>query len=104
MLGILPRAQGRCLRLLYKMCGRHALLPNTMNIRIYCDRTGCAEYYGEYADVWKRRYQGRNVAVRVTRASPDRDFGKVIKVSCLLSLSTYQSTESPLSRVSAKRL
>ena len=62
-----PRIRKKCLKLLYRVCGRHALLPSVSKIPICYDRTGIALYRGGFADVWKGEYCGRDVAVKVIR-------------------------------------
>ena len=79
---ILPSVRNQCLRPLYKTCGRHALLPKTMEVPVCYDPTGDALYSGGYADVWKGQYRDRDVAVKVIRTFSNSDFGKVIGVSC----------------------
>lgn len=79
---ILPSVRNRCLRPLYKTCGRHALLPKKMKVPICYDRTSDALYSGGYADVWKGRYRHRDVAVKVIKTFSNSDLAKVIGVSC----------------------
>jgi hypothetical protein len=75
-----PRIRKKCLELLYKMCGRHALLPRTLKIQVCCDGTGTALYRGVFADVWKGQHCGRDVAVKVIRTYSDDDLQTVIDV------------------------
>ena len=77
-----PWAQNQCLRPLYKTCGRYALLPKAMEIPTCYDPTGNALYSGGYADVWKGKYLGGDVAVKVIRTFSNSDLAKVIGVSC----------------------
>lgn len=77
-----PWARNQCLRPLYRTCGRHALLPKTMEISVCYDRTSDTLYSGGYADVWKGQYHGRDVAVKVIRTYSSSNLEKVIGVSC----------------------
>ncbi|KAF9791050.1 kinase-like domain-containing protein, partial [Thelephora terrestris] len=67
---------------LYRTCGRHALLPKNLRISIDYDKTSDALYNGGYADVWKGRYLGRDVAVKVLRSYSTSDLQKVIGGFC----------------------
>lgn len=71
----------KCLRPLYRTCGRHGLLPKVLNLPVFYDRTGCAVYRGGYADVWKGQCRGREVAVKVLRTYSTSDLQKIIGVS-----------------------
>ena len=73
-----PRIRKRCLKSLYRTCGRHTVLPRALKISIRYDRTGVALYRGGYADVWKGRHHGRNVAVEVIRTYSNNDLQKII--------------------------
>ncbi|KAF9787364.1 kinase-like domain-containing protein [Thelephora terrestris] len=77
-----PWAKNQCLRLLYKTCGTHALLPTEMKIPICYDRNNDALYSGGFADVWKGQHCGRDVAVKVIRTFSNSDFRKLIKRFC----------------------
>ena len=77
-----PRIQQKCLKLLYKSCGHHALLPRTLKIPACYDRTGTALYRGGFTDVWKGKHCGRDVAVKVIRTYSDDDLQRVIGVRC----------------------
>ena len=74
-----PRTRKKCLKLLYKTCGRHALLPNVLKIPV--DYSGVALYRGGFADVWKGKHCGRDVAVKVIRTYSGSDLQKIIGVS-----------------------
>ena len=80
MPGLPPRIRQKCLKLLYKSCGHHALLPRTLKIPVCYDRTGTALYRGGFADVWKGQHCGRDVAVKVIRTYSDDDLQRVIGV------------------------
>ena len=76
-----PFAQKRYLRLLYRTCGHHAIIPSALKVVVDCSRTGVALYRGGYADVWKGRCSGRDVAVKVIRVYSNDVLQKVINVS-----------------------
>ena len=99
-----PSARKRCLRPLYRTCGRHALLPRVSRIPICYDRTSIALYRGGYADVWKGEYCGRVVAVNVIRTYSNSDLQEIIGVSCRLCfLPAHPNVDHLLGRGSAKR-
>ena len=100
-----PPTGKKCLKLLYKTCGHHALLPRTLDIPVHYDRTGAALFRGGYADVWKGEHCGQNVAVKVIRTYSNSDLQKIIGVSCsLCSLFICMSADNLQCRGSARRL
>ena len=66
---------------MYRMCGRHALLPEALKVPICYDRTGIAVYRGGFADVWMGKHCDRDVAVKVIRTYSNSDLQKIIGVS-----------------------
>ena len=58
----------RCLRLLRKICGCHALLPRSLAIPVFYDRTEDPLCHGGFADVWRGASDDREVAVKVLRS------------------------------------
>ena len=62
------------------MCGRHTLLPKSLQIPFSYNRFDHPLYRGGYADVWKGEQKGLHVAVKVLRASSSSDFDKIAKV------------------------
>ena len=76
-----PRIRKKCVKSLYRTCGRHALLPRTLKIAVCYDRTGTASYRGGFSDVWKGKHCGRDVAVKVIRTYSNDDLQRVIGVS-----------------------
>ena len=76
-----PGTRKKCLKLLYKTCGRHALLPRALKIPSCYDRTSVALFRGGFADVWKGEHRGRDVAVKVIRTYSNSDLQKIIGVS-----------------------
>jgi len=100
-----PPTREKCLKLLYRACGHHALLPRALKIPVRYDPTGAALYSGGYADVWKGEHCGRDVAVKVIRTYWNSDLRMTISVSCwLCSLPVCLSSDSTPCRGSAKRL
>jgi hypothetical protein len=79
-----PHIRKKCLRSLYRTCGRLTLLPRALKIFVHYDRTSNALYRGGFADVWKGEYCGRDVAVKVVRTYSNDNLQKVIGVSYLL--------------------
>jgi hypothetical protein len=71
-----PQIRRKCLRFLYDICGRNALVPRSLVLPFSYDTTGRPLVSSGLADVWKGKYQGREVAVKVSRTSIPR------KVSC----------------------
>ena len=57
----------KCVHLLYKICGHHALLPGSLVIPVSYDRTEVPLYHGGFAEVWKGISRGREVAVKVLK-------------------------------------
>jgi len=76
-----PQTRENCLKSLYKMCGRHALLPTSLKVPVSFEQTGHALYRGGFADVWKGEHCGRDVAVKVIRIYSDSDLHRVVGVS-----------------------
>jgi len=86
------------------MCGQHALIPSALKIPISYNRTGDALYRGGFADVWKGKHRGRDVAVKVIRIYSNSDLRKVIGVSFRLCfLSAYQFVDGTPCRGSARK-
>ena len=65
---------------LCRMCGSQGLLPRSLQIILRYDRSDVPSYRGGYADVWKGRYQGCYVAVKVLRVYSTSDFDKIKRV------------------------
>ena len=76
-----PQTRKKCLKLLYRTCGHHALLPRTLKILVRYNQVGTAMYRGGFADVWKGEHCGRDVAVKVVRTYSNDDLQKIIGVS-----------------------
>lgn len=65
---------------LRKMCARHTLVPKSLKIEWHDDPTGVLLYRGGFGDVWKRSYQGQEVAVKVLRTYATSDLKKIARV------------------------
>ena len=76
-----PQVRKKCLRPLYRTCGFDALLPRSLGAPIFYDPTSDPSCKGGYADVWKGKYFGRDVAVKVIRRYSDKDPQKMVGVS-----------------------
>ena len=99
-----PRTRKKCLKLLHRICGRHALLPRTLEIPVCYDRTGVALCSGRFADVWKGEYCGLDVAVKALRTYSNGDLQKIIGVGRgSYFLSTCRCADQVLHRFSAGR-
>ena len=79
---LLPQIRRKCLKSLYKTCGRCALLPKSLAIDVCYDRTDVAIYSGGFGDIWRGEHCGRHVAVKVVRTYSNSDLQKIIGVSC----------------------
>ena len=80
-----PRARRKCLSALYRICGRRALLPRSLQIQVCYDRSTVPLYRGGGGDVWKGDYQGMAVAVKVVRVYLTSDLKTITRVCPLLS-------------------
>ena len=67
---------------LRRMCARHTLVPQSLKIELDNDSTGVLMYRGGFGDVWKRPYQGREVAVKVLRVYNTGDLTVITRVGC----------------------
>lgn len=79
-----PQFRKKSLRALYKTCGRHSVLPRSLQLPFCYDRQGFALHSGGFADVWKGEHCGREVAVKVIRAPSYKDLEKIVGVGHLL--------------------
>ena len=92
-----PQLRNKCLSTLRKICGRHALFPESLKIPFDYDRSRRPTYGGGYGDVWKGESQGREVAVKELKVCPP-DFSKIKSVG-RLSLSTIQIIDFAIAEV-----
>ena len=76
-----PGTRENCLKSLHRTCGRRALLPTVLKIPVPFERTGDALFRGGFADVWKGKHCGRDVAVKVIRIYSNSDLERVVGVS-----------------------
>ena len=65
---------------LSRLCGCLALLPRPLQIPVRYDRWSTPQCRGGFADVWKGQYQGRPIAIKVTRAYQKSDLDKIRRV------------------------
>lgn len=72
------------LKLLYRTCGYHALLPGALEVSVPYEKTGSSACRGGFADVWKAKYRDGYVAVKVIRTYTNRELRKVINVGFFL--------------------
>lgn len=93
----------KCLKLLYKTCGRCVLLPKTLEIPVCYDRASDALFRGGYADVWKGEHCGRDVAVKVIRLYSTSDLRKIIGVRFDFAVLLCAFIDGTLSRSSARK-
>ena len=79
-LDLSPRIRKKCLKALYRTCGRNAILPRSFQVPHCYDRQGVALCQGGFADVWKGRYRDIDVAVKVIRTSSHKELQKMVGV------------------------
>ena len=65
---------------LSRLCGCLALLPRPLQISVFYDRWSTPQCRGGFADVWKGQYQGRPIAIKVTRVYQKSDLDKIRRV------------------------
>jgi len=94
----------KCLKLLYRTCGRCVLLPKTLEIPVWYDRVSDALFRGGYADVWKGEHCGRAVAVKVIRLYSTSDLRKIIGVRFDFAVFLRAFTNGTPSRSSVRKL
>ena len=100
-----PRLWRKCLSVLCRICGRHALLPKSLQITFDYNRFDIPLYKGGFADVWMGESQGRKVAVKVLRVCSTSNFDKITGVGCLRSSPTIRADElTDQRRGSARKL
>jgi len=95
----------KCLSILCKICGRHALLPSPFKIPLCFDQSnGYPLYRGGYADVWMGEHQGCKVAVKVLRVYSTSDFNEVTSVSHCprLGKSSYRRSDDRCDRAGGR--
>jgi len=75
-----PQTRKACVRSLYSICGRRALLPKPLAIPLCYDPMGIPSCRGGFADVWKGQYNGREVASKVLRVYQNGDLERIRRV------------------------
>ena len=98
------RTQKKCVKLLYKTCSHHALLPRALEVLVDYDRTGDALYHGGFGDVWRGEFCGRDVAVKVVRIYSQSELQRVINVSCQSRYNPAYSAPTILFQKSCKEV
>lgn len=84
MLDSLPQQiHGKCLRTLYRICGRQGLLPTSLAIPLCYDPAETPLCRGGFADVWKGQYGGQEVSAKVLRVYLTSDLEQIRKVGYL---------------------
>ena len=63
------------------MCADHILLPRSLQIELRDNPMGIALCRGGYGDVYKREYEGQEVAVKALRIYLNSDLRKITRVS-----------------------
>ena len=70
----------RSLRYLRGICGRQTLLPRSLEIPLCYDVTENPLRRGGFADVWKGKHNGQDVAAKVFKLPPGDNRGRIRKV------------------------
>lgn len=99
-----PLTQKKCLKLLYRTCGCHTLLPSALKVQAHYDHTSHAPYHGGFGDVWKGEFDGQDVAVKVIRIYSNIELCKIVNVCHRLHFVTRYCVLTVLFRGSARRL
>jgi len=66
--------------MLYRTCARHTLLPRSLRIELCDNPDNVVLYHEGFGDASKRKYQGREVAVKRLRIYDTSDLQKVTRV------------------------
>ena len=69
------------MKLTYKTCAGHTLLPRSLDFELHGDPVGDPLHGGGYGDVWKREHCGREVAVKVLRLRSKNGWQDINNVS-----------------------
>ena len=86
MLGVndLPKKiRMRCLRASYRVCGRRALLPKSLQIPLPYNPSELSARSGGFGDVWKGKHRGQDVAAKAVRVGSPNDLERIRKVRSL---------------------
>ena len=65
---------------MYRLCGRQALIPQSLAIPLCYDPTEDPVCHGGFSDVWKGKLCGREVAAKVLRVYVSSDLRKCRRV------------------------
>jgi len=88
MNGLAPQIRRRFLHAVYRICDYQALVPQSLEIPLCYDPSEQPVCYGGFADVWKGKYRGREVAAKVPRVHMKSDLERIRRVGRLWRPST----------------
>ena len=77
---MVPSLRRKCLATLYKICSHHALIPRSMQIPLCYNRTEAPRYQGGFAEVWKGKHKGVEVAVKVLKVFATSELTRITRV------------------------
>ncbi|KAF9644321.1 kinase-like protein [Thelephora ganbajun] len=77
-----PRIRRRCLRSLYWICDRQALLPKSLETPLCYNINEYPRYHGGFADVWKGQHNDREVGCKVLRVYSQSELELVRRRFC----------------------
>ena len=80
-LDLAPKIRRKRLKVLYRTCAHHTLLPKSLRIELPDISMGPPLCEGGFGKVWKREYLGQEVAVKVLKRRADGNLQKVTRVS-----------------------
>ena len=75
-----PWIRRRCLRTLYRICSHTALLPRSLAIPLCYNPMENPLCRGGFADVWKGKYRGQDIAAKALRVYSKGNFEKIRRV------------------------
>lgn len=83
------------MRYLCWICGRQGLIPRSLEVEVHYDQKEHPLCNGGFADVWKGRRNGREVAVKVLRVYLTSDLERIRKVgfprlACVNGLTVFR--------------
>ena len=71
------------MHVVYKICGRQALVPRSLEIPLCYNPNEKQACYGGFANMWQGQYCGKKVAAKVLRLRPTDDPEWTRRVGCL---------------------
>lgn len=92
-----PSVNKGWIKLLYRTCGTHGLVPKALEVQVTYDRTKDSLCWGGYGDVWKGEHHGRDVAVKVLRRYTKSVLQKIMKVGFRSHSISAHHSQQPLS-------